>query len=485
MEDALRRQAQFDQAQKDLEAYRANFAAAASLWNHQLSQLSAKYPNERFALTPELTALLQKSNVITYNTNGVTTLAYARDRNIPVLEGRTKHFFGLLVLNLRKLSEKYPQIRGELDAEVLEIFNEDLLAQIGVDDLHRIVDIIRYVPQQVRVENVYAYSSEKSRRVEFHLRVLLKALLEELYKLKGRYNAVLDIDEGVIGMINQEIIDIVSVDDILKVFRTQARIVEVDRIVEKAVERVVEVPQVIPVERYVEKIVEVPKFIEVEKIVHVPVEVVKVVDNIVEKLVEVPTISEKVVEVPTVKEKIVQTKVEVPKIVEVEKIVNNVVVNTEVVTVEVPVHHTIPEYKEIVQIVEKAVPVERIVEKIVEVPVVIEKIVEKVVEVAKVVEVEVVREKIIAQKVVEVVGETQVAVREIIKEVPVYIEKLVPVETVSTNFVEVTKVIEKPVPVRSVETVIKEVEVIREKLVPVVQVKEVEKIKNVIVEKIK
>ena len=119
LEDALRRQTQFDQNQKDLEAYRANFAAAASLWNHQLSQLSAKYPNDRFALTPELTALLQKSNVITYNTNGVTTLAYARDRNIPVLEGRTKHFFGLLVLNLRKLSEKYPQIRGELDAEVL------------------------------------------------------------------------------------------------------------------------------------------------------------------------------------------------------------------------------------------------------------------------------------------------------------------------------------------------------------------------------
>jgi len=131
----------------------------------------------------------------------------------------------LLVLNLRKLTEKYPQIRGELDGEVLELFNEDLLAQIGLDDLHRIVDIIRYVPQQVRVENVYAYSSEKSRRVEFHLRVLLKALLEELYKLKSRYNAVLDIDEGVIGLINQEIIDIVSVDDILKVFRTQARIV--------------------------------------------------------------------------------------------------------------------------------------------------------------------------------------------------------------------------------------------------------------------
>ena len=31
---------------------------------------------------------------------------------------------------------------------------------------------------------MYAYSSEKSRKVEFHLRVLVKALLEELEKLK-------------------------------------------------------------------------------------------------------------------------------------------------------------------------------------------------------------------------------------------------------------------------------------------------------------
>lgn len=45
------------------------------------------------------------------------------------------------------------------------------------DDFDRIVDIVRYVPQVVKVENVYAYDNQKSRRVEFHLRVLLKALL--------------------------------------------------------------------------------------------------------------------------------------------------------------------------------------------------------------------------------------------------------------------------------------------------------------------
>ena len=39
------------------------------------------------------------------------------------------------------------------------------------------MEIVKYVPEVVKVENVYAYSSEKSRKVEFHLRVLIKACL--------------------------------------------------------------------------------------------------------------------------------------------------------------------------------------------------------------------------------------------------------------------------------------------------------------------
>ena len=48
------------------------------------------------------------------------------------------------------------------------------------DSLDRIIDIVSYVPQMVKVENVYTYSSQQNRKVEFHLRVLIKALLEEM-----------------------------------------------------------------------------------------------------------------------------------------------------------------------------------------------------------------------------------------------------------------------------------------------------------------
>lgn len=279
--------------------------------------------------------LLLKSGVVAYNSNGFTTIETQSNKTIEVAvqDSRTKHLIYLLATNLRRLSDKYPKLSSEFSPELAEFFQQELIDVIDADELERIVEIVRFVPQAIRVENVYAYSSSKSRRVEFHLRVLLKALLEEFGKAKARYGAVFDIDEGVIGLINQEILDIVSVDDILKVFRSTPKIVEVEKIIERVVERVVEVPQVIPIEKYIEKIVEVPRYVEVEKIIHVPVEIVKVVDNIVEKLVEVPTFTEKVVEVPTYKEKIVQNTIEVPKIVEVEKIVEKIVVNNEVNTV--------------------------------------------------------------------------------------------------------------------------------------------------------
>ena len=69
------------------------------------------------------------------------------------------------------------------------------------DDLDRIVEITKYVPQAVRVENVYTYDSEKTRKVEFNLRILLKALLDELMRVQAQYQCEIAIDEGIIGMI--------------------------------------------------------------------------------------------------------------------------------------------------------------------------------------------------------------------------------------------------------------------------------------------
>ncbi len=54
--------------------------------------------------------------------------------------------------------------------------------------------------------------------------------------------------------------DVVDVDDILKVYRVVPKIVEVEKIVEKVVDRLIEVPKVVTIEKKVEVPVEVPKY---------------------------------------------------------------------------------------------------------------------------------------------------------------------------------------------------------------------------------
>lgn len=237
----------------------------------------------KFDYESNLNQLLQGEGLEISVINGIANVIDYREKivEVPVQDSRTKHLIHLLAIQLKKYVDKYPKLREECDVRLTEFFQQEIIDLIESDDFDRVVSIVKYVPEFYRVENVYAYSSDKSRRIEFHLRVLIKALLEEIEKLKRKTGLVLDIDEGVIGMINQEIMGVIEVDDILKVFRVVPKIVEVERIVEKIVDRVIEVPQVIPIEKIVEKVVEVVKVQEVEKIVHVPVEIIKYVDNII------------------------------------------------------------------------------------------------------------------------------------------------------------------------------------------------------------
>jgi hypothetical protein len=80
------------------------------------------------------------------------------------------------------------------------------------------------LPNIVRVENVYGFSSEKSRKVELHLRVLIKTLMEEIHKIQLKTGLALEIDEAVVAMIQTEIADLVNVEDILKMFRPVQKI---------------------------------------------------------------------------------------------------------------------------------------------------------------------------------------------------------------------------------------------------------------------
>lgn len=276
--------------QDDYDRLREQFQAAISIYQNQIEKIKKDNPGIRIDVDTRLFEMLREQRLSVFKLAGdIVHLERFSERTVevPVQDARTKHLMHLLAVQMKKFTAKYPKLNQEMDGRLTEFFQQELIDVMEVDELDRIVEIVKYVPHTVKVENVYAYSSEKSRKVEFHLRVLIKALLEELEKLRARTGAVLEIDEGIIGMINQEIMGVVDVDDILKVFRVVPKIVEVEKIVEKVVDRIVEVPEIVTVEKVVEKIVEVEKIKEVERIVNVPLEVPMIVENQIDKVIPV------------------------------------------------------------------------------------------------------------------------------------------------------------------------------------------------------
>lgn len=103
----------------------------------------------------------------------------------------------------------------------------------SIDEMERIIEVVKYQPEIIKVENVYQYNNDKSLKAIFHLKVMVKALLEELLRLRDRSGLGLEIDEGLLGLINKEIGEFVDVEDVLRVFRSVPKILEVERIVEK------------------------------------------------------------------------------------------------------------------------------------------------------------------------------------------------------------------------------------------------------------
>jgi hypothetical protein len=152
-------------------------ASFGSLFKTQLEKLKSQ--GVRWENEGALETLLRGENITTSVVNGVVNLVETRDKviEVPIQDSRTKHLIHLLATQMKKNFDKYPKLREECDVRLYEFFQQELIDVIESDELDRVVEIVKFVPEIVKVENVYAYSSEKSRKVEFHLRVLVKALL--------------------------------------------------------------------------------------------------------------------------------------------------------------------------------------------------------------------------------------------------------------------------------------------------------------------
>lgn len=69
------------------------------------------------------------------------------------------------MMHLKRLHEKYPKLKSEMDPQLSEFLSTELIDVMQADEMDRIVDVIKYVPQTVRVENVYVQGSKSDRKV--------------------------------------------------------------------------------------------------------------------------------------------------------------------------------------------------------------------------------------------------------------------------------------------------------------------------------
>lgn len=58
---------------------------------------------------------------------------------VPVQDVRTKRLVHLLTNNLKTMSQKYPKLKEELNAEILELFNQEIIDLIEVDEFDRLI----------------------------------------------------------------------------------------------------------------------------------------------------------------------------------------------------------------------------------------------------------------------------------------------------------------------------------------------------------
>lgn len=141
LEEAIRKEKDYEQAQVDLKTLKETFATTAGIWLKQLESYKRKYPNDNWEIDSSITERLRSSNIKPITVNDFSFLEVHSDKTVevPVQDVRTKRLVHLLTNNLKTMSEKYPKLKEEMNAEILELFNQEIIDLIEVDEFDRLV----------------------------------------------------------------------------------------------------------------------------------------------------------------------------------------------------------------------------------------------------------------------------------------------------------------------------------------------------------
>lgn len=320
-----------------------NVSSQTSMYRQKLELLVKDNPHLRSQVDFSIFERAAAAGVKITSFNNVIiideSIAAGRTLYYQTQDKRTLQLLALLSRKMKLLLGRYPKLKEELGTQLFEFVTTQVFDEaISLEEMERLVEVVKYQPSVVKVENVYQVNNEKNVKVIFHLKVMIKTLLEELLRLKNRNGLTLDIDEGLLGMIRAELDGMVEVDDVLRVFRSLPKVLEVEKIVEKDLSKYMGYltkvePMTLEQAKLVDRIVEKPVVVQDQVALFVEKGVVQV--EVHEKPVHI--IQEKAVEVLVRKE------------VAVEKVMFNEQ------PVEVPVEKQVPFYETKFQEIEKVI----------------------------------------------------------------------------------------------------------------------------------
>lgn len=189
---------------------KSKFEVGVSIYKSRYDQLAKDFPNIANRLHINEMESLSEEGIFPIVSGNIVVLepisAGGRTVFYQTLETRTKNLLNLMGRQFRRIVAKYPELRAEVGAQLYEYLTLEVFDDaVQLEEMERIVEVVKYQTEVVKVENVYRYNEDKNRRTLFHMRIIIKTLLEELTKIKDKHGLVLDIDEGLVGLMRAEI----------------------------------------------------------------------------------------------------------------------------------------------------------------------------------------------------------------------------------------------------------------------------------------
>ena len=165
-----------------------NYKNILSLFNHEIEELKSNHPNLKGA--EKLDWLLRKLEDVKVDLvaiNGWMNLATSelRVREIKTEDKKLRELLGSLAGEFKRVYAKFPELQKHCSSSFIQILESEVLLElIEGGSIERLKEIIVHEVETVRVDSVYQYENTKDAKLIFHLRVLIKSLLEELFKAK-------------------------------------------------------------------------------------------------------------------------------------------------------------------------------------------------------------------------------------------------------------------------------------------------------------